>query len=191
MNRIVTTISLLAFFWLVPSNGPSFEKGTWGVTPEGSGQQGPTADMFCTGVIQPPVDIRLEVTRIDEMAGERGVAELLLTVTPLIECSSISWDISLPTGLSSITGQLKGTEAVALGDRKTGAITLSVPDGKRYYLYARATLETETGNVFTNAVSPFIDLGAPEVKYPSFVRIDPVRGDVTSFKGVVREGGGR
>jgi hypothetical protein len=191
LSRIVTIIALLAFFSMLPLNSPSFEQGLRGEYPESSKPLESHADMFCTGVLQPPLDIQLEVVRLNEMDGERGIAELLLTVTPLIECSHISWEITAPAGLSSLSGQLKGTEALTLGERKTKTITMSVPDGKRYYLYAKATLETENGVVFTNAVSPYIDLGAQENKYPTFVRKDSVRGDVTTFKGVVAEGGGR
>ncbi len=78
-----------------------------------------------------------------------------------------------------------------MGEKLARSISFSIADGGRHYIYARAILETSSGDLYTRAVSRYVDLGAPDVRHPSFVRTDSVRGDVTSFTGIVLEGGDR
>jgi len=149
------------------------------------------ADSFCSGALQPPIEIGLEIAQIPDASSESGTAELTLSLTPMTESTRISWEIKAPSALSSLSGNLQGVESVAMGDKVEKTFLLSVPDGKRYQLYARAIVETKAGEIFTRAVSRYIDLGTPDVEHPSFVRTDPVRGNITSYRGVQLEGGAR
>ena len=47
------------------------------------------------------------------------------------------------------------------------------------------------GELFTRAVSRTVDLGEPDIEHPSFIRTDPARGAVTSYKGVLLARGAR
>jgi len=109
----------------------------------------------------------------------------------MTESTRISWEVKVPSELSSLSGNLQGVENVSMGDQATKTLLLSVPDGKRYHVYAKAIIETVAGETFSRAVSRYVDLGAPDIAHPSFVRQDPVRGNVTSYKGVQLEGGAR
>jgi hypothetical protein len=125
------------------------------------------------------------------MSGEGGTVDLNLTLAPLTESVRVSWEVSVPSRLSALSGEWDGIVPIQLGERVSRSFSLSVPDGKRYYLYARAILETERGELYTRAVSRYIDFGEPDIEHPSFVRTDPVRGGVMSFRGVQLEGGDR
>lgn len=187
MNRLFFHLVFLAFAVGFILGGPSHLQGFGDEISKVSGATG----HFCSGAIQPPLEIELEVSHTEEINGESGTAELLLTLTSLTESVRVSWEVTVPSQLSPISGSWEGVAPIKMGERLTRTLTLSIPDGKRHYLYARAILETERGELFTRAVSPYIDLGAPDVAHPSFVRTDAVRGDVSSFRGVMLEGGDR
>lgn len=178
---------LPAFVVGIASSGPSVG---WAF-PGGDPQVGGEAGHFCTGAIQPPIEVVLEVTRVTETAGDAGTVDLLLKLTPLTESVRVMWEVSVPSDLSALSGGWDGIVPVRMGEQLTRALSLSVPDGKRYYLTARAVLETERGDLYTRAVSQVIDLGAPDVDNPPFTRSGSVRGDVVSFRGVQLEGGER
>ena len=178
---------LPAFFAAAALNGPS--QG-WAFQ-AGDPQVGGGAGNFCTGAIEPPVQIALDVSHVEETAGDAGTVDLLLTLTPLTESVRVTWEVTLPPALSALSGNWRGSAPVRMGESVSRAFSLSVPDGKRYYVYARAILETVKGDLYTRAVSRYIDLGAPDVDQPPFTRSDPVRGDVVSFRGVQLEGGER
>jgi hypothetical protein len=156
-----------------------------------AGSAGSGSAFSCTSAIQPPLEVELDVVRQETLDGESGTADLQLSVTPLTESVRVSWEIVAPPALSTISGNLDGIEPATLGGTISHSLTLSVPDGHRYHVYARAVLETERGERYTRAVSRYIDLGEPDIEHPSFVRNDPQRGAVTSYRGIVIEGGDR
>jgi len=155
------------------------------------GGNGPEADLFCTGALQPPLDIQMEVTTLADQDGERGTVELRLSVTPRTEAVRVSWEIVMPEGLATIAGSASGIEPAERDATISHSVTVTVPDGLRRSIYARAILETTRGELYTRAVSRTVDLGEPDIEHPAFIRTDPVRGDVMSYKGVVLEGGAR
>jgi len=187
MTRFLPMLILPVFVVGIALSGPS---AGWAF-PGSDPQAGWEAGHFCTGAIQPPIDLALEVSRVTETAGDAGTVDLLLKLTPLTESVRVMWEVSLPPGLSALSGSRDGLVPVRMGEQLTRSLSLSVPDGKRYYLYARAVLETESGDLYTRAVSRVIDLGSPDVTSPPFTRSDAVRGDVVSFRGVQLEGGER
>jgi hypothetical protein len=191
LNRSNPFHVLLALAICLTLSAPPSVQGASGAATEAGRPAEPQIDHISREDIQPPIEINLDVTATENANGESGTADLVLTITPLTESVSVSWEITLPSGLVPMSGQWQGTEAVSMGNQVTKRLTLSVPDGKRYYMYARATLETKSGEVYTRAVSPFIDLGAPDERYPTFIRTDNVRGDVTSFRGIVLKGGAK
>lgn len=156
------------------------------------GGNGPEADgMICTGAIQPPLDVQMDVTTLADFDGERGTVEFRFSVTPRTDAVRVSWEIVTPEGLTAISGSASGIEPAERDATISHAVTLSVPDGRRHSVYARAILETTRGELFTRAVSRTVDLGEPDIEHPAFIRTDPVRGEVMSYKGVVLEGGAK
>lgn len=187
MKRYFSHVVFLAFTAGCIVSAPLHLSAFQGESSKASG----STDHFCTGAIEPPLEIELEVSNIRDFDGESGTADFLLSITPLTESVRVSWEVTAPAQLSPIAGKSDGIEPVRMGEKLSRSISFSITDGGRHYIYARAILETTSGDFHTRAVSRYVDLGAPDVKHPSFVRTDAVRGDVTSFKGVMLEGGDR
>ena len=187
MSRLSAHIVLLAIAVGFMLGAPFHLQGIEG----GGTKASEPTDHFCTGAIRSPIEVELEVSNIQDIDGESGTAEFILTLTPLTESVRVSWEVTAPAQLSPIAGGWEGIEPIEMGEKLTRTLSFSISDGDRHYLYARAILETERGELYTGAVSRYVDLGAPDIENPPFVRRDAVRGDVTSFRGVVLEGGDR
>jgi hypothetical protein len=187
LSRLLSHIVLLVFAVGFMLGTPFHLQSMEGGSTKASGVTG----HFCTGAIQSPIKVELEVSNIQDIDGESGTAEFILTLTPLTESVRVSWEVTAPAQLSPIAGSWEGIEPIEMGEELTRTLSFSISDGDRHYLYARAILETERGELYTGAVSRYVDLGAPDIGNPPFVRRDAVRGDVTSFRGVELEGGDR
>jgi hypothetical protein len=186
LNRYLRPITLTVCVLGLALHGAAFaQAGHPGAT------DGSEADLFCSGAIQPPLEVQLEITSLVDLDGERGTAELRFSVTPRTDAVRVSWEIVTPEGLTAVAGNPGGIEPASRDAEISRSVTLAIPDGRRYSVYARAILETTRGELYTRAVSRTIDLGEPDIEHPAFVRTDPVRGAVTSYKGVVIEGGER
>lgn len=179
LNRFLSTSALPALFAFFSSILPC--------SAQEMGNGNPTVGG--APAIEPPFEVALEVSHLAELDGGRGTVDLLLIVTPLTEPVRVTWEVIVPSPLSVLSGGRDGSSPIRMGEKLERGLTVSIPDGHRYYVHARAILETERGELFTRAVSQVIDLGAPDIAHPPFIRHDPVRGDVTSFRGVVLGGG--
>jgi hypothetical protein len=141
-----------------------------------------------------PLDIEMEVQNVIENQGgaqeNGGLVEVLLSVTPRLDATDLSWHLEMPAGMKSYSGPANWSGSVAQDQTASFVLTVSVPDGKEYYLDAVGEYATATGGQVRKARSLKIDLGEAEPPAnPSFIRVDENGRSAVTFKGNVIEGG--
>jgi hypothetical protein len=144
--------------------------------------------------VEVPLDIDMEVQNVIENQGgaqeNGGLVEVLLSVTPRLDATNLSWHLEMPAGMKSYSGPASWSGTVAKDQTASFVLTVSVPDGKAYYLDAVGEYATATGGQVRKARSLRIDLGEAEPPAnPSSIRVDETGRRAVTFKGNVIEGG--
>ncbi|MFQ6104607.1 MAG: hypothetical protein ACE5OP_09985 [Candidatus Glassbacteria bacterium] len=156
--------------------------------------QNVTSDWSNCLIAKVPLELGMEIQNVIENQGggqERGgLVEVLLNVKPLLESESLSWHLELPGGVKTYSGPESWSGIVGKDQTASFVFTLSVPDGKEYYIDAVGEYEAETGASVRKAVSLEVDLGEPEPPAnPSFIRIDEKGRRVVTYRGNTIGGG--
>jgi hypothetical protein len=141
-----------------------------------------------------PLEIVMEVQGVTENDGgaqERGgLVEILLSMKPLLESRAFSWHLELPSGVKAYSGPSSWTGVLGKEETASFVVTISVPDGKEYYVDAVGEYEAESGARVRKAKSLKVDLGEEEAQSnPSFIRVDESGRGVVTYKGHTAGGG--
>lgn len=147
----------------------------------------------CT-LVDIPLDMGLTVQRVIENAGDAqdrgGLVEVMLSVKPQLDIREIAWRLELPDGVKRHSGPDRWSGTMTGGQTASFIFTVSVPDGKEYYIDAVSEFETMSGVRMRRAVSLEVDLGTPEPPLnPSFIRVDESGRRVVTYRGLSTEGG--
>ncbi len=156
--------------------------------------QGSDHDWTNCNVVSVPLEIQMEVQNVIENQGgaqeKGGLVEVLLDVKPLLEARELSWHLELPAGVKTYSGPSNWTGSVAAEEGASFVVTLSVPDGKEYYVDAVGEYEAVTGAAVRKAVTLKLDLGEAEPPAnPSFIRVDETGRKVVTYRGNTIGGG--
>jgi hypothetical protein len=145
-------------------------------------------------IVQIPLEIGMEIQNVTENPGggqeKGGLVEVLLSVTPLLEAKNVTWRLELPAEVKSYSGPADWSGIVGKDQTASFVFTLSLPDGKEYYIDAVGQYEAVTGAMVRKAKSLELDLGTPEPEAnPSFIRVDETGRKVVSYRGTTLGGG--
>ena len=141
-----------------------------------------------------PLEIDMSVQNVIENQGgaqaKGGLVEMVVSFKPLLDTEDFSWHLELPEGVKVNSGPDSWTGLVARDETASFVMTLSVPDGKEYYIDAVGEYAATTGAQVRKARSLKVDLGEPEPPAnPSFIRVDETGRRVVSYRGNVIGGG--
>jgi hypothetical protein len=161
---------------------------------EAAGIQATHSDWTNCTRVQVPLEMTLDIHNVIENQGgaqeHGGLVEVQLGVKPLLETKELSWHLVLPEGITTYSGPDSWSGMVSKDQIASFVMTLSVPDGKEYYVDAVAEYTSDAGASVRKAMSLKMDLGEAEpAAHPSFIRVDERGRSVVSYKGNVTGGG--
>lgn len=164
------------------------------VIQEVAAERGTDHEWTNCNVVQIPLEMSMEIQNVIENPGgaqqNGGLVEVLLSVKPLLEGKNLSWHLELPRAVTSYSGPSEWSGIVGKDQTASFVFTLSVPDGKEYYIDAVGQYESATASRIRKARSLELDLGTPEPDpNPSFIRIDETGRKVVSYRGRMLGGG--
>jgi len=144
--------------------------------------------------VQVPLEMTLDIQSVIENQGgaqeKGGLVEVQLGVKPLLEANEFSWHLVLPEGVTAYSGPDSWSGMVTKDQTASFVTTLSVPDGKEYYVDAVAEYTSDAGAEVRKAMTLKVDLGEAEPPTnPSFIRVDETGRSVVSYTGNVTGGG--